>query len=300
MKKTKEITGIVSMLNRFPNEQSCRDYLEQVRWPNNSIICPHCGFDKVYKFSNGKLYKCSECKKQFTVKVGTIFEDSPLPLQKWFLAIYLITAHKKGISSIQLSKDIGVTQKTAWFILGRIRQAIATKTFNKPLENIVEVDETYIGGKYSGKRGRGSENKSAVFGMAERKGRVRTMPVENVKKSTLQGIMVNSIDENATIMTDEWLAYRGLANVFHNHLVINHGKKEYVNGMIHVNNIENFWSLLKRGIIGIYHHVSEKHLHRYCQEFQYRYNSRKINDTERFNRTLGQVNGRLTYKELID
>lgn len=299
MKKTKKkdkLNGIASIFIKFPDEQSCRDYLEKARW-SEGIICPHCGYNEVYKFKDGKLYKCKECRKQFTVKIGTIFEDSALPLQKWFLAIYLITAHKKGISSLQLSKDINVTQKTAWFMLGRIRQAIATKTFNKPLKNIVEADETYIGGKGIGKRGRGAEKKTVVFGLAERQGRVIVKPVKNVKKQTLQSEVINNVDSKATIMTDEWLAYRGLP---YNHYVINHSRKEYVNGMIHVNTIENFWGLLKRGIVGIYHHVSKKHLHRYTSEFEYRYNSRELSDTDRFQLTLGNIENRLTYKELIN
>lgn len=292
-------TGINEFVKRFPDEQSCRDYLSQARW-NDKPICPHCGTDrKIYKINNGKLLKCADCRKQFTVKIGTIFEDSALSLQKWFMAIYILTSNKKGISSLQLSRNVDVTQKTAWFMLHRIRYAVKTKSFNKPLAGVIECDESYVGGKYSGKRGRGSENKTPIFGMIERQGEVRTMKVQDVKRKTLQGIINQNVAKGSTIMTDEWLAYNGLSKDFTHHR-IGHLKKEYVRGGVHTQNIEGFWSLLKRGIVGIYHNVSPKHLDSYCDEFSFRYNSRKVNDSERFTSTLGQCSGRLTYKRLIE
>lgn len=296
-KKEESLNSLLDIQKRFPTEQSCRDFLEEMRW-HGRIICTHCGHDRINKYSNGKTYFCVKCRKQFTVKVGTIFEDSALPLQKWFFAMYLMTAHKKGVSSHQLSRDIGVTQKTAWHMEQRIRNAMKSKSFLKPLNNVVEADETYIGGKHKGKRGRGSENKTAVFGMAERNGEVRSMPVEQVNSQTLKGLIRDNVSKDAMVITDEWMAYNGLDKEFQ-HERINHGRKEYVNGNIHVNNIENFWSLLKRGILGIYHHVSPKHLHRYCNEFQFRYNSREIKDTDRFKAIFGQCEGRLMYQTLI-
>lgn len=291
-----DIINLASLSQRFPDEKSCRKYLENIRW-NGKIKCVHCKRSrKIYKINDGKLYKCADCKKQFTVKIGTIFEDSSVPLQKWFFAIFIITAHKKGISSLQLSKDIGVTQKTTWFMLHRIRYAVKTKSFNTPLENIVEADETYIGGKHPGKRGRGSENKTPVFGMIERGGEVRATPVKRVDSKTLKKIIKENISPEAIIMTDEWRSYRGLSN----HKVINHGKKEYARGDIHVNNIENFWSLLKRGIIGVYHNVSAEHLHRYCDEFSFRHNTRESVDSNRFDLLLGRCEGRLDYNTLIN
>ncbi len=245
------------------------------------------------------MLKCSDCRKPFTVRVGTIFEESALPLQKWFMAIYILTAHKKGISSLQLSRDINVTQKTAWFMLHRIRYAVKTKSFNKPLTGTVESDESCFGGVHSGKTGRGSENKVPVFGMVERGGEIRTMPVKDVKRKTLQSIIYTNVAKGSTIMSDEWWAYRGLSQDYIHH-TIGHLKKEYVRGGIHTQTIEGFWSLMKRGINGIYHSVSPKHLQRYCDEYAYRYNSRKINDSERFVSTLGQLSGRLTYKKLIE
>ncbi len=162
----------------FPSEQSCIDYLIHTRW-NDKPVCVHCGSDgKIYRIAGGKLLKCAECRRQFSVKVGTIFEDSPLPLQKWFFTVYVFSAHKKGVSSCQLGKDIGVRQATAWHMLHRIRESMRPKEERAQLKNIVELDETYIGGKAHGKRGRGAENKTPVFGMLEREGEVRTMPVE--------------------------------------------------------------------------------------------------------------------------
>ena len=300
MKKQKpQFDSLFSLNERFPDDKSCREFLEKARW-SEKPICPHCKHDKVYRFSDGKLFKCAKCRKQFTVTVGTIFEDSHISLKKWFFAIYLITAHKKGISSLQLSKDLKVTQKTAWFILHRVRYAVKTKEFKAPLGNIVEADETYIGGKkHKGKRGRGSENKTAVFGMVERQGELFSIPVENTKKATIQPIINSNVSSTATIMTDEWKAYIGLNKLFSGHNVVNHGQKEYVNGITHVNTIEGYWSLLKRGLIGIYHHVSPKHLHRYCNEFDYRYNTKELTDPQRFSKTLSICKGRLEYKSLI-
>lgn len=183
-----QFNNILDVVKRFPNEETCREYFEQIRW-NGTITCPHCGSQETSKFKSGKLYWCKDCKKQFTVKVGTIFEDSALPLQKWFMALHILTSHKKGISSLQLGKDIGVTQKTAWFMLHRIRHAVKAKSFNKPMSGVIECDETYIGGRHRGKRGRGSENKTPVFGMVTRGGEIRTMPIPDVKRSTLQGII---------------------------------------------------------------------------------------------------------------
>lgn len=222
--------GIIDFLNRFPNEEACIDYLIHARW-NDKPVCPHCKSDrKIYKIRNGRILTCADCRKQFTVKIGTIFEDSALSLQKWFMAVYILTAHKKGISSLQLSSDINVTQKTAWFMLHRIRLIAKTKSFNEPLDGTIEADETYIGGKYSGKRGRGSENKTAVFGMVQRQGEVRAMPVKDVKGKTLKKIINDNVVKGSSVMTDEWLAYNGLSKDY-THQRIGHLKKEYVRGV---------------------------------------------------------------------
>lgn len=300
MKEKFKLSNLLDVAKRFPTEESCINYLIQIRW-DGKPVCTFCGSDeKTYKINGGKLLKCSKCRKQFTVRKGTIFEDSALPLQKWFFAVFLLTAHKKGISSCQLARDISITQKSAWFVLHRIRHALKTGSFDKgPLKNVVECDETYVGGHRSGKRGRGAEGKTPVFGMKERGGDVVTMPVKRVDGATLKGLIRENIDKDATVMTDEWTAYNNLGKEY-DHKVINHRRKEYAIGDIHVNGIENFWSLLKRGILGIYHHVSPEHLKRYCDEFAFRHNTRGIADVDRFGDTLGKCEARLTYQELIN
>ncbi len=296
-----EIKSFFELQKVFPTEESCIQELARTRW-GKKPVCPHCGSSrKIYIISKGKLFKCADCRKPFSVRIGTIFEDSPIPLKKWFMALWLITAHKKGISSMQLSRDLDVTQKTAWFMLHRIRYAMAHGSFHKPLDGIVEADETYIGGKHSGKRGRGSENKTPVFGMLDRDDEtIMTQPVEKVNKKTLQGLLKENVDKGSTIMTDEWRAYNGLDKHFKGHEKVDHSNEEYARGIVHVNNLENFWSLLKRGITGIYHHVSRTHLHRYCSEFQYRYNTRKIKDSQRFSFALCHLSGRLDYSTLTN
>lgn len=287
----------------YGDEVNCLKALEAIRWGKHPS-CPDCGDKKCYRLKGGKLLKCAKCYRIYSAKVGTIFEDSPLPLVKWFWAIYIFSNHKKGISSHQLAKDLGVTQKTAWFMLGRIRYAMKVLSFDKPLEGIVEADETYIGGRTRRKgdpprkHGRGSENLTPVFGLVERGGNVIAKPVKRVNGATLQGEINARVKAGSTIMTDEFSSYNGLSKNF-THETVNHSAQEYARGFAHVNNAENFWSMLKRGIVGIYHHVSDEHLHRYCDEFVYRQNTRRTTDAERFGKTLGQMNGRrLTYKQL--
>ncbi len=297
--------GIIDFLQRFPTEESCIDFLIETRW-NGKPVCPHCKSDrKIYKIRKGKILTCADCRKQFTVKVGTIFEDSALSLQKWFMAVYILTAHKKGISSLQLSRDINVTQKTAWFMLHRIRFAVKRKSFDKPITGTVEIDETFIGGKEANKPKSkrqgisGYTNKVAVFGIVQRQGVIYTQIVNKVDGTTLKPIIRKNVSKKATVVTDGFGAYYGLDKEY-KHEIINHQKDEWYRDGWHTNTIEGFWSLLKRGIHGIYHSVSEKHLHRYTDEFSYRYNSRKVNDSQRFQTTLSQVSGRLTYQKLIE
>ncbi len=291
-----EFKNLMDVMERFPDNDSCLEYLEQARW-GDTPVCPHCESDQIYRYKKRKIYKCKSCKKQFSVRKGTIFEETNIPLRKWFFAVFLLTAHKKGISSVQLARDINVTQKTAWHMLHRIRYTVRTRSFAKPLSNVVEIDETYVGGKHKGKRGRGSENKTAVFGMLEREGKIREMTVPNVKAKTLRKIITEYVANGTTVMSDDWLAYKRLSNLYP-HKTINHGQGEYSNGNIHVNTIEGFWSILKRGIYGIYHQVSKKHLQRYIHEFQFRYNTRKFDDSFRFLTLLNWCAGRLTYEDL--
>jgi transposase-like protein len=303
MKKTTketQINNLMELLKRFPNEEACRDFLEQARW-NGKPVCFHCGHtEKIYRIQGGKLYKCGKCRKPFSIKMGTIFEDSALPLQKWFHAMFVVSAHKKGISSCQLAKDISVRQATAWHMLHRIRLTMSTGSFEKPLDGIVEVDETFVGGKPRrfGKRGFPND-KAIAFGAIQRNGNARIQTIPDTKGNTLKSVVRENVSPDSILMTDNYKGYAGLDQEYKEHNIISHSTHQYVNGIIHTNTIEGFWSLLKRGIVGIYHHTSKKHLHRYCEEFEYRYNSRKLVDSERFGLLLSACNGRLTYKDLI-
>jgi transposase-like protein len=300
------LESLVEMLKVFPDEQSCIDHLTSVRW-RDGAFCPYCGGRTVYHFKDGRNHKCGDCRKRFSVKVGTIFEDTKIPLHKWYIAIYLLTSHKKGISSVQLGKDIGVTQKTAWFMNHRLREAARTKSFNAPLKNTVEVDETYVGGKERNKhankrtpgtQGRNTLTKSAALALVERGGDVRAFHVQDVKSQTLQRFVVQHVALGAQVMTDENRSYNGLA-VFYKHRTVNHSSGIYVMGNVHSNTVEGFFSLFKRSIIGIYHHVSAKHLWRYLNESSLRYNLRAEPNGEGFASLLSNCGGRLTYKALI-
>lgn len=294
------------MVKAFPDEESCLLYLKKSRWADGEY-CPHCGNKKLYTFKDGKTYKCAACRKRFSVKVGTIFEDSKIPLQTWFMAIYLITAHKKGISSVQLSKDLNVTQKTAWFMLHRLRHASTTEAFKQPLKNTVEADETYIGGKEKNKhkdkktpnsQGRNTSAKTAVIGMVERGGNIKAFSVENVDTHSIQSAVLKNVLIGSKLMTDEFKPYKKLSS-FYRHKSVSHGSGQYVNGDAHTNTIEGFWSLFKRGVVGIYHFVSKKHLNQYLNEFAYRYNTRNLSESNRFKMLLDNCAGRLTYAQLI-
>lgn len=299
-----EIKNLKDLMAKFSDDSICRKYLEELVWEGNPV-CPHCGGNKPYKLKDGKSYRCREksCRKDFTVTVGLIFENSKIPLSTWFAAIYLATSHKKGISSVQLSKDLGVTQKTAWFMLHRIREMFVTEEVEQ-LANIVEVDETYVGGKWENMhskkrqklRDSGKDNKTPVMGLVERNGNVRLKKIGEEK--TFKDIVHEHVNTSATVVTDAHLSYRGLDEKYNGHMIVNHSEGEYKVDIYHTNTIEGFFSILKRGIFGIYHHVSPKHMQRYCEEFAYRYNSRKIKDNERFIFTLQNSQGRLKYKNL--
>ena len=298
--------SVIAVLDFFNTKEKCAIYLEQQRW-TNGVCCPNCGHAKAYRTARG--FKCAnkECtRKHFSVISGTVFENTKIELRCWFAAIYIITAHKKGISSHQLGRDLGVSQKTAWFLNHRVREMMGLK--NTPmLNNTVEVDETFIGGKNKNRhkdkkvknsQGRSVKDKVPVVGLIERGGQLITMKAKNTKGATLVPIVKKNVTEGATVMTDEWGGYNKLRAKF-DHMVINHKLGEYVNGEIHTNTIENYWSLFKRGIIGIYHHLSEKHLDRYCDEFSYRFNSRNISDRQRFENTLTKCNRRLSWNDLV-
>ena len=314
MKTSAIITSFSSfsqMLEVLNTEIKCREFLENLRW-GKEPICPHCGVvsKSHYKISpkgyfNG-LRKCTECRKRFTVTVGTMFEGSHIPLKKWFIAIYIFSSHKKGISSLQLHRDLGVTQKTAWFMLGRLRNTFKTKTKIK-FSDPTQADETFVGGKNKNRhahkkvkdsQGRSFKDKTPVFGLLSN-GQVNTQVVPDTKATTLKPIIAEMVEKGSIIVTDEWGAYNGLSSDYQ-HEVLKHNDGEFVNGKnFHTNSVEGFWSLLKRGIFGIYHSASPKHLNTYCDEFSYRYNSRNISDGTRFALSLSNAEERLTYKQLI-
>ena len=304
--------SFAQMLTSLPDDNACREYLEKVRW-NDTPTCYQCGSvnESHYKLkTNGEfkgMYKCRDCKQRFTATLGTMFEGSHISLRKWFIAMYIFSSHKKGISSHQLAKDLGITQKSAWFMVSRMRHAFGI-TVDKKLDGVIQADETFIGGKNKNRhadkkvqesQGRSVKDKTPVLGMIQTGGQVRTAVVPNTQAKTIKPVIENMVNDGSIIVTDEWHAYKGLANNYA-HVVVNHKENEYVRGAFHTNGIENFWSLLKRGIYGIYHQVSPKHLHRYCDEFAFRFNSRKATTGDRFAYSLSVTeNKKLTYKELI-
>ncbi|MBL7824158.1 MAG: IS1595 family transposase [Saprospiraceae bacterium] len=299
---------IFDLLKAFPDEDSCISHLELLRW-NGNPISPFCEGGKIYKCAGNK-YKCKETGKYFNVRTNTVFDNTKIPLQKWFMALYVFSSHKKGISSHQLAKDIGVTQKSAWFLLHRLRYAFNHPSFKAITgNNIIEIDETYMGGdeknkhfdkKVKGSQGRSIKTKTPVLGIKERNGNIIATVVEDTKGSTIQPIIKEHIGVGSVVSTDEWLGYNGLNKDF-THIRVNHSAKEYVNLMASTNGVENFWSHLKRGVDGIYHWVSKEHLQSYVDEYSLRYNTRKCTQQDRFDLVLSGVsNKKLTYQTLIN
>ena len=310
---------------RFQNEDAAREHLEALHWPNGPV-CPHCGSlnakrlppqlgRKTKAAPDGTIRKgvvqCNDCRQQYTVTVGTVFESSKVALNKWLLANHLLCASKKGISGHQMARMLGVTYKTAWFMMHRLREAMKD-THSGPMGGFgetIEADETYVGGKTKNRSNKQRRNmiaqegrpslrtKEAVVALVERDGRVRSFHVANVTGNALRSILVTNADRASTLMTDEHAGYKTVGTEFAKHGVVVHSRGEYGRGEFHTNTVEGFFSLLKRGIIGVYHHVSATHLHRYCSEFDFRYNTRKLNDFERAETALlGAVGKRLTYR----
>lgn len=327
-----EFKTLIDLVKVFPDEKSCQDYLSYQRW-EGYITCPHegCGHDRYYLFSDGIRYKCKKCKKQFTATTNTFMSNSHVESVKWIMAMYLVL-HKKGISSVQLSKDIGVTQKTAWFMLQRIRWALGNED-DEPLEGAVMADETFVGGKNKNRhadkkvkqsQGRSFKDKTPVLGLMEseehhkeerphkvtpdrtvtekvitKSSKVVCSVVPDTKNKTIQPIVKNKVSKGSVFVSDEWIAYSGL-NKEYDHHIVDHSRKEYVGEHGYSTNaLEGFWSLCKRSIIGIYHQTSRKHTQKYFDEFAFRYNYRNLGIQQQINKIIENMCCRLTYKELI-
>ncbi|MCH7737527.1 MAG: IS1595 family transposase [Chloroflexi bacterium] len=303
---------LLEAIRYFSDPDVCLDFMVSLRWPDGVIACPNCGRDDVRFIPTRRIWECrsKHAKRQFSVKVGTIFEGSPIGLDKWLAAIWMISSAKNGVSSYEIARAIGITQKSAWFMLHRIRLAMQDGDFGG-MSGEVEVDETYVGGKarfmHKSKRkeviqGRGTAGKTAVMGLLERHGpdghsAVNAKVIRSTGQDTLSGTIRRSVEPGTIVYTDEHAGYNAIGPNY-THEVINHAE-EYVHGLVHTNGIENFWSLLKRAIKGTYISVEPFHLFRYVDEESFRYNSRKVSDGKRFNGVMKGVSGkRLTYKQL--
>ncbi|MFH1116660.1 MAG: IS1595 family transposase [Pseudomonadota bacterium] len=304
--------NLATLANFFADEDAARTFLESKRWPGGYPVCPRCGSEKAYALTPREgskkpvrkgVYCCAACRRQFTVRIGTVFEASHIPLRKWLMAIHLMTSSKKGVSSLQLSRELGITVKSAWFLSHRIREAM-TERAGGFLSGTVEVDETYVGAKPRKgtgphKRGRGT-TKTPVVVLVERDGRAHTSRVDRLMSKHLKGIIKTHVSGDSKIVTDEPPSYKGIGKEFQKgHSVVNHSKDEYVNGEgEHVNTAESFFALLKRGHYGISHSLSKQHLFRYANEFTFRWNNRKITIGERMIAGISGAEGkRLMYRE---
>ena len=288
----------------YQSADKAREHLEALHWPDGPV-CPRCRTgDRVTKLAGKStrpgVYKCNECAKPFTVTVGTIFEDSKIPLNKWLLAFRLLNGGKKGFSAHELHRSLGITYKSAWFMAHRIREAMKTEN-PSPLggpDKTVEVDETFVGGKKGNRASRKTAKKQVVLSLIERGGSVRSFHIAKIHGNTIRGAIVTNIDRNSHLMSDDARFYWGIGREFASHGTTLHNLRQFAVGDKHSNTAENFFSIFKRGVIGTYHHLSEAHLHRYCAEFDFRYNTRKISDTERTVEALKGARGkRLMYRQ---
>ena len=292
--------NLISLLEKFPNDDECREALEEIRWPAG-VCCTRCGDLNVLELPKHNRWKCRSCDYQFSVMSGTIMHDSHLSLRKWFIAIYLMCESKKGISACQMQRTLGVSYRTAWYLCHRIREAMGNDPLEGPtLVGVVEVDETLIGGKKKGKGRAYKGNKQWVAGAIQRGGKVRIERIPNVKKKTLHDFINRTVkDEAEAIYTDELRSYIGIEDRDTRHETVNHSEEVWVVGDVHTNSVEGVWSLFKRSLIGAFHKMSAKHMDRYLEEFEWRFNNRDNPDI--FIDALKRIvnTGNLTYRKLV-